>query len=80
MKEAEPTLSAALKDHPDFDLIITGHSLGAGTAELITLSILFNKVDYIDPGSVQPTSIQILLIKTKKYIRFWYNRTVIYRV
>ena len=35
--------------HPDFDLVITGHSLGAGTAELITLNILSGNVDYIDP-------------------------------
>jgi hypothetical protein len=33
-------LKLALENNPGFDLILTGHSLGAGTAELITLSIL----------------------------------------
>jgi putative lipase involved disintegration of autophagic bodies len=43
-------LKSALKDFPDYDLIVTGHSLGAGTAELIALSILMGKVEFIDPG------------------------------
>ena len=42
-------MTEAMYKHPDFNLIITGHSLGAGTAELITLNILSRNVDYIDP-------------------------------
>jgi hypothetical protein len=32
-----PTIVDTLHDHPDFDLVVTGHSLGAGTASLLTI-------------------------------------------
>ena len=35
LKEAEPVLKESLEKYPDFDLVVTGHSLGAGTAELV---------------------------------------------
>ena len=39
MKEAQGTLELAFQTHPDHKLVITGHSLGAGTAVLITMKI-----------------------------------------
>jgi len=51
LKESEPVLKEALEKNPDFNLIVTGHSLGAGTAELITLSILTGKVDWVSISS-----------------------------
>jgi hypothetical protein len=37
LKEAEPSLKEALEKYPDFNLVVTGHSLGAGTAELVSM-------------------------------------------
>jgi putative lipase involved disintegration of autophagic bodies len=59
LREAEPALKAALQDNPDFRLIVTGHSLGAGTAELITLTILSGNVDFVDPAK---TSVQCIAL------------------
>jgi hypothetical protein len=48
LKMAEPILSEEMKKKPNFKLVISGHSLGAGTAELITMMILSNKEEYSD--------------------------------
>ncbi len=46
LKKAKPILEEALSKEPDYKLVITGHSLGAGTAELITMMILLNKTEF----------------------------------
>ncbi len=43
LKKAKPILIKAMTEEPHYKLVITGHSLGAGTAELITMMILSNK-------------------------------------
>ena len=42
MTEIKGELNEAMKQHPGYKLVITGHSLGAGTAILITMGILEN--------------------------------------
>lgn len=42
MTEGKETLKKAFEEHPDYRLVITGHSLGAGTAILISLGFLDN--------------------------------------
>ena len=42
MTEGKETLKKAFEDHPDYRLVLTGHSLGAGTAILISLGFLNN--------------------------------------
>ena len=42
MTEGKETLKKAFEEHPDYRLVITGHSLGAGTAILISLGFLNN--------------------------------------
>ena len=59
LKESEPVLKEALEKNPDFNLVVTGHSLGAGTAELITLNILTGKVDWIDPAKTNVKCISL---------------------
>jgi len=34
---AGPAIVKTLKDHPNYNLVVTGHSLGAGTASLLTI-------------------------------------------
>jgi hypothetical protein len=38
-EKAESTVSSLLKNHPSYDFVVTGHSLGAGTACLLTLLV-----------------------------------------
>ena len=42
MTEGKETLKKAFEQHPDYRLVLTGHSLGAGTAILISLGFLNN--------------------------------------
>ena len=42
MKQIKGELNEALKQHSGYKLVITGHSLGAGTAILITMGLLEN--------------------------------------
>ena len=58
MKESQETLKAAFQTHPDHKLVITGHSLGAGTAVLITMGILKNLYSVVPKG----TKIQCLAL------------------
>merc|ERR1711953_1330962 len=58
MKESQETLKAAFQSHPDHKLVITGHSLGAGTAVLITMGILKNLYSVVPKG----TKIQCLAL------------------
>ena len=37
---AGPSIKNTLENNPGYDLMVTGHSLGAGTAELVTMSLL----------------------------------------
>jgi len=58
MKEAQGTLESAFQTHPDHKLVITGHSLGAGTAVLITMGILKKQYPVVPKG----TKIQCLAL------------------
>ena len=40
--EGKETLKKAFEEHPDYRLMLTGHSLGASTAILISLGFLNN--------------------------------------
>ena len=42
MAESLTKLQSAIDEHPGYRLVITGHSLGAGTAILITMGLLNN--------------------------------------
>ena len=44
-------LVISLTDHSDYNLMITGHSLGAGTAELITLDLLLGQYSHVLPST-----------------------------
>ena len=50
LKKAKPILEEVLRKEPSYKLVITGHSLGAGTAELITMTILLNKIEFSGLG------------------------------
>lgn len=39
---AGPTVTSLLQEHPNYELIVTGHSLGAGTACLLTILLQSN--------------------------------------
>ena len=41
MKESEDVLKEAFRKFPNYNLVLCGHSLGGGVAELITLDILY---------------------------------------
>jgi len=43
-KCSEP-LSKALSDHPDYGVLVTGYSLGAGIAPLLTMTLMSGEVD-----------------------------------
>ena len=43
-EKAGPTISSLLNDHPHYGLVVTGHSLGGGTACLLTSMILSKKL------------------------------------
>jgi hypothetical protein len=49
IKEGGQALAKALQDRPDYRLVITGHSLGAGTAVLITMDIITGHLSEIVP-------------------------------
>ena len=40
LTEAEDPLRAAFEKHPDFRLFVTGHSLGAGSSQLVAMELL----------------------------------------
>ena len=48
---AGPSIKSTLENNPGYDLKVTGHSLGAGTAELVTMSLLSepDNTKYIPP-------------------------------
>merc|ERR1719223_160132 len=43
-KEVKEDIATALLDHPGYDLVITGHSLGAGTAALVALKLNYEGI------------------------------------
>lgn len=43
-KETQDTITKALKENPEYDLILTGHSLGAGAACLLTIKLHHDRV------------------------------------
>ena len=46
-----PVIKDALRTNPDYKLLITGHSLGAGTAELLTLELLMGSEHSLPEGA-----------------------------
>ena len=55
LNEAHECLVNVLGDHPGYGLVMTGHSLGAGVAELVTMEILQGEQDFLNP-EVTPVS------------------------
>ena len=53
MKEGGEALKEALETHPGYRLVITGHSLGAGTAVLITMGLLKGHYNNIKTNNIQ---------------------------
>ena len=39
-----PVIKDALRANPDYKLLITGHSLGAGTSELVALELMMGEL------------------------------------
>ena len=52
-------LVTSLTDHPDYNLVITGHSLGAGTAELITLDLMLGQHSHLLPSTTSLSCIAL---------------------
>ena len=48
LKESSEVLTNLIKEHPKYKLIITGHSLGAGSAELVTMDIVVRNISLFD--------------------------------
>ena len=56
-------LKKRLERNPEYELIVTGHSLGAGTAELITMILLGeNDNEKYIPRNTQGLKLKILTI------------------
>ena len=53
LKVTKDVLIKLLEEHPTYKLVVTGHSLGAGTAVLITLEILLGKDPFVSPHRVK---------------------------
>jgi hypothetical protein len=53
LEKAGPILKNALQENPTYHLIITGHSLGAGTAILATMCILSGESETVDSSKVK---------------------------
>ena len=51
MQESSETLQQAFETYPDYKLVVTGHSLGAGCSILISLGILAGEFEEIVPSS-----------------------------
>ena len=49
----KPILFKLLEEHPTYKLVVTGHSLGAGTAVLATLEILLGSDKFVSPQRVK---------------------------
>lgn len=48
---AGPILKKTLGQNRDYQLFVTGHSLGAGTAQLATMELILNKPKYLPRGT-----------------------------
>ena len=54
LEESGSILKQALQEHPGYRLVVTGHSLGAGTAILIAMSLLSRQnLDIVDPNQTE---------------------------
>jgi len=52
-------LVTSLTDHPEYELVVTGHSLGAGTAELITLDLMLGQSSHVLPSNTRLSCIAL---------------------
>ena len=53
LNATKPGLAKLLEQHPTYKFVITGHSLGAGTAVLIALKTLLGEDRFVPPGRVK---------------------------
>ena len=53
LEKAGPVLKEALRENPDYHLVVTGHSLGAGTAVLAAMCIMSGENDIVDSAKVK---------------------------
>ena len=54
LAKAADALAAARRDHPDYGVLVTGYSLGAGIAPLLTMKLLSGEVDLAgEPPSIR---------------------------
>ena len=54
LAKAADALAAARRDHPDYGVLVTGYSLGAGIAPLLTMKLLSGYVDLAgEPPSIR---------------------------
>lgn len=53
LRETKSELIRLLDKYPEYKLVVTGHSLGAGTAVLATLEILLGSDPFVAPSRVK---------------------------
>jgi len=56
-EETTETLNSLLAENPGFSLVVCGHSLGAGTASLLTMSLLYDQDHFRLPLPLQTSEI-----------------------
>jgi len=59
IEKVKDDLISSFLTYPDYQLIVTGHSLGAGTAELITLDLMLGRHCNITPPGTKITCIAL---------------------
>ena len=50
---SKPILTDLLNQYPDYSLVVTGHSLGAGTALLISMEIMLGQTQIVAADRVE---------------------------
>ena len=58
MNLSAAVIEKAFKKYKEYNLLVTGHSLGGGTAELVAMSFMFDP----DMNSLLPSSSQVYCV------------------